>query len=145
MSKKTKNKLPTYQKEKLVQNFEPRTDKQQKFVDLINSKEIILCKGPSGSGKSYVALARALDLLGDYYKQIYLVKSLTVVPEEELGHLPGDVAHKMDPYIMNFTWNIDKLCGEGTAKSLLDKGLIKILPIAFARGISIDNSIVIID
>lgn len=145
MSKKSKNKLPAYQKEKLVQNFEPKTDKQKEFIDLIDSKEVIICKGIPGSGKSYVALAKALDLLGDYYKQIVLVKSLTTVPEEAVGFLKGSLEQKMDPYIMNFTWNIDKLCGEGSAHSLMEKNLIKVLPIAFVRGITLDNSIVIID
>lgn len=142
---KQKNRLPGYQQEKLVKEFQPKTAKQQEFIDLINEKEVIICKGPSGSGKTYVALAKALDMLGSYYKQIILVKSLTTVPEEELGSLPGTVEKKLDPYIMSFTWNIDKLCGEGSAKSLMDKKLINILPIAFARGISIDNSIVLID
>ena len=142
---KKKNRLPAYQQEKLVRDFQPKTDKQQDFVDLINSKEVVICKGPSGSGKTYVALARALDLLGDYYKQVIIIKSLTTVPEEELGSLPGTVERKLDPYIMSFTWNIDKICGEGAAKSLMDKKLVNVLPIAFARGISIDNSIVLID
>lgn len=142
---KKKKKLPTYQEEKLVTNFEAKSERQEEFIDLIDSKEVILCKGPSGSGKTYVALAKALSLLGSYYKQIYLVKSLTVVPEETMGYLKGTVDQKMDPYIMNFTWNIDKICGDGTAKSLIDKGIIKVLPIAFVRGISIDNSIVILD
>lgn len=142
---KQKNRIPTYQKQTIELNFKPKTEKQQEFVDLIDSREIILCKGVPGSGKSYVALARALDLLGDYYKQIVLVKSLTTVPEEQLGFLKGSVEQKIDPYIMNFTWNIDKLCGGGTAKSLMDKELIKVLPIAFVRGITLDNSIVIID
>lgn len=142
---KQKDRLPAYQQEKLVRNFKPKTDKQKELIDLIDRKEVTIVKGPSGSGKTYCALAKALDLLGTYYKQIILVKSLTTVPEEELGSLPGTVERKLDPYIMSFTWNIDKLCGEGSAKSLMDKKLINILPIAFARGISIDNSIVIID
>lgn len=142
---KQKSKLPTYQQEKLVKNFSPKTDKQQELIDLIDKKEVVIVKGPSGSGKTYTALAQSLDLLGPYYKQIVLIKSLTTVPEEELGSLPGTVERKLDPYIMSYTWNIDKLCGEGAAKSLMDKKLISILPIAFARGISIDNSIVIID
>lgn len=141
----SKKRLPAYQQEKLVRNFTPKTSKQQEFIDLIDSKEVVICKGSSGTGKSYVALAQALSLLGDYYKQIILVKSMTVVPEEELGHLKGSLEAKLDPYIMSFTWNIDKICGEGSSKSLMEKGLINVLPIAFARGISIDNSIVIID
>lgn len=100
---KQKNRLPAYQQETLVKEFQPKTVKQQEFIDLIDEKEVIICKGPSGSGKTYVALAKALDMLGSYYKQIILVKSLTTVPEEELGSLPGTVEKKLDPYIMSFT------------------------------------------
>jgi phosphate starvation-inducible PhoH-like protein len=142
---KQKNKLPGYYQESLVKNFEPKTKKQEEFIKLIDEKEIVICKGSSGSGKTFVSLAKALDLLGNDYKQIILVKSLVTVPEEATGFIPGDIEKKMDPYMMNFTWNIDKICGEGSAKSLMDKKLIKVLPIAFARGISIDNSIVLLD
>lgn len=143
--KRKKNRLPKYQQEKLVHNFKPLNAKQQKFIDLIDKHEVVICKGPSGSGKTYCALARALELIGKTYKQIILIKSMTTVPEEDLGHLPGTVFDKLDPYIMSFTWSIDKLCGEGSAKSLMDRKVVSVMPIAFARGISIDNSIVIID
>lgn len=85
---KQKNRLPSYYQESLVKDFQPKTKKQEDFIDLIDKKEIVICKGPSGSGKTYVALAKALDLLGGYYKQIIVIKSLTVVPEEDLGALP---------------------------------------------------------
>lgn len=145
MAKKKKNRLPRYQQEKLVHNFNPLNDKQEEFVDMIMDKEVTICKGPSGSGKTFCALAKALELLEHGYKQIILVKSMTTVKEESMGYLPGGADEKMDPYIMSFTWTIDKLCGEGAAKSLMDKKLVSVMPIAFTRGISIDNSIVIID
>ena len=94
---------------------------------------------------TYCALAKALELLEHGYKQIILVKSMTTVKEEAMGFLPGGADEKMDPYVMSFTWTIDKLCGEGASKSLMDKKLVSVMPIAFTRGISIDNSIVIID
>lgn len=142
---KSKNRLPSYRQEQLVKNFCPKTDKQKELVKSIEDNEITIVKGISGSGKTFVALASALSLLGDTYKQVILVKSLTTVPEEELGALPGDVDRKLDPYIISFTWNIDKICGEGASKSLMEKKQVSVLPIAFVRGISIDNSIVIVD
>ena len=51
----------------------------------------------------------------------------------------------MDPFIMSYTWNIDKLAGKNAAKNLMDKGIIEVVPIAFMRGLSIDNAIVICD
>lgn len=118
---------------------------EQQCISIDSEEHLYLTDNHVVTHNTYCALAKALDLLGTYYKQIILVKSLTTVPEEELGSLPGTVERKLDPYIMSYTWNIDKLCGEGSAKSLMDKKLITVLPIAFARGISIDNSIVIVD
>ena len=142
--RRTKNRLPEKQSE-LVNNYEPKNDKQRKFGDLIYDKEVTMAIGPAGSGKTFVALANALSLLGHRYKKIYLIKSVTSIPGEELGFLPGEIDEKMAPYIMSYTWNIDKICGEGSAKSLMGKKLIEILPLAYIRGLSIDDSIVIID
>lgn len=100
---KKKKKLPSYQEEKLIAEFEPKTKKQEEFINLIKSKEVIICKGISGSGKTFISLGTALQMLGGKYKQIILVKSLTTVPEEEMGYLKGSVDQKMYPYIMNFT------------------------------------------
>ena len=61
---KNKKKLPSYQEEKLVKEFEPKTERQAEFIELIESKEVVICKGIAGSGKSYIALGKALQLLG---------------------------------------------------------------------------------
>ena len=143
--KKKKNRLPYNTRETLLKEFKPLNDKQAEFVGSIKSNEITICKGPSGSGKTYVALATALSLLGSKYSEIILIKSVTTVPEEDIGFLPGDANEKMDPFVMSFTWTIDKICGKGAAKSLMDKKLITVMPISYTRGISIDHSIVIID
>ena len=100
--RKSKNKLPE-KNAKLVQNFSPRNDKQKAFVDLIDSKEIILASGIAGTGKTFVALAKALSLLGDFYKNLILIKSVTTIPGEEIGFIPGDELQKMDPFIMSYT------------------------------------------
>lgn len=144
MSAKKHNRLPSKRAE-LVQYFRARNEKQQKLIDLINENEIVIAKGTPGSGKTYVALATALNLLGDVYKKLILVKSVVTIPGEETGFLPGGIGEKMEPFLMSYTWNIDKICGDGSAKDLMDKKLIQVLPLAFVRGLSIDNSIVIID
>ena len=129
-----------------VEEFRPKTLKQAELARLIEQKEIVICTGPAGGGKTYVTLATALSMLGEVYKSIMLIKSLTTIPGEALGFIPGDVNEKMDPYIMSYTWNLDKICGQkGAAKSLMAKGLVEVMPLAFIRGISIDSTIVIID
>lgn len=142
---KKKKKLPTYMEDKLKVTYTPKNKKQKELYDYIINNEITIVKGVSGSGKTYVTLAAALSLLGEKYKNIILVKSLTTVPEEALGFLKGSLEDKINPYMMSFMWNINKLCGRDSAENLLKKEIIQILPIAFVRGITLDNSIVIID
>lgn len=143
-SKRNKQRLPEKQS-KLVRDFKAKNVKQQELIDLINEREIVIATGPAGTGKTYVTLATALSLLGQTYKKIILVKSVTTIPGEEIGFLKGGMEQKMEPFIMSYMWNIDKICGPDSAKSLLDKKIIEVLPLAFIRGLSIDDSIVIID
>lgn len=145
MGKKQRPRLPEKQSI-FINEFKPKTSKQKEFSDLIDQKEVIVAIGPPGTGKTFVALASALRLLSEnQFKKIILVKSVTTIPGEEIGFIPGDVDEKMSPYIMSYSWNIDKLCGQGSAKSLMDKKLIDVLPLAYIRGLSIDDSIVIVD
>lgn len=141
---KSKPRLPEKQAV-LVQNFKAKNDKQKELVELIKTHEVVIATGPAGTGKTYVTLATALSLLGTVYKKVILVKSVTTIPGEEIGFLKGNMEQKMEPFIMSYMWNIDKICGDFSAQKLLDAKIIEVLPLAFIRGLSIDNSIVIID
>lgn len=144
MTKRAKQKLPeTYNT--LVKNFEPLNSSQELFVKLIEDKQITIATGVPGSGKTFVALATGLNMLGDIYKKVILVKSVVTLPDEAIGYLKGDLSEKMAPHMMSFTYNIDKLCGKDSSKKLMEKDLIEVLPLAFVRGITLDNCIVIID
>lgn len=144
MGKKRKPRLPEEQSI-FINEFYPRTSKQEKLIDLIETKEIVIATGSSGVGKTYVALATALSLLEQGYSKICLIKSVTSISGEEIGFIPGTFEEKMEPYLMSYYGNIDKMCGKGTSKELVKKDLIEVLPIAYIRGLSIDDSIVIID
>jgi len=143
-SKRDKPRLPE-QHSKLVYNFRAKSSKQQELIDMIEENEIIIATGPAGTGKTYVTLAMALSLLGPIYRKVILVKSVTPIPGEEIGFLKGGMEQKMEPFVMSYMWNIDKICGPDSAKDLLNKRIIEILPLAFIRGLSIDDSIVIVD
>ena len=142
--RRNKQRLPEKQS-KLVQNFKPKNNKQQELVDLIEDYEVVIATGVAGTGKTYVTLATALNLLSAGYKKVILVKSVTTIPGEEIGFLKGGMEQKMEPFIMSYVWNIDKICGEFSAQKLMDSKLVEVLPLAFIRGLSIDNSVVIID
>ena len=144
MRRKEKPRLPETNV-KFIQDFYPKTDKQEELIDLIKRKEVVIASGPAGTGKTYVTLATALSLLGTIYKKVVLVKSVTTLPGEEIGFLKGGMEQKMEPFVMSYMWNIDKLAGENAAVNLLKKNLVEVLPLAYIRGLSIDDSIVIID
>jgi phosphate starvation-inducible PhoH-like protein len=70
---------------------------------------------------------------------------VTQLPGEELGYLPGDLKDKLDPYMISFLDNFEKIIGETMTRKLRDLGVINIQPLAFVRGRSIDNTIIIVD
>lgn len=120
-------------------------ERQKEFQNSIRQKEITITTGLAGSGKTFLALYNALKLLEQGYKKIILVKSVTTVPEEEIGFLPGSVEQKMQPFIMSYTGNLNKLLGEKETEQLFKDKVVEILPLAYIRGINIDDSIVILD
>jgi phosphate starvation-inducible PhoH-like protein len=128
-------------------NVKPKTENQKKFINSIKDNEITICSGLAGSGKTYLACAEALKLVktSGKYKRIVLVKSITALKNEEIGYLPGTMFEKMLPIMESFTDNIRKLIGKSRMDKLFELGIIEIVPIAYARGRSIDNSIIIID
>jgi phosphate starvation-inducible PhoH-like protein len=125
-----------------------KNDSQKKIFESIKNNEITICSGFAGSGKTYVALAAALNLLkkgGNSYKKIYLIKSVTPLKEESIGYLKGTMEEKMEPFMWSFNFNIAKLVSENTFKILSEKGYIKILPLAYLRGTTLDDCIIILD
>ena len=125
MGKKEKNRLPEKQSA-LVKDFHAKNQKQEELVRMIEDREVVLATGVAGTGKTFVTLATALSLLGETYKRIILVKSVTTIPGEEIGFLKGDMEQKMEPFVMSYMWNIDKICGPDSSNTLLTKKLIEI-------------------
>ena len=126
----------------------PRTENQKKLVQAIKENEIIIASGFPGTGKTFLACAEALKLLKspeNAFKKIMLVKSVTTLKDEEIGFLKGTMEEKMEPFMDSFLDNFNKIIGEGFTFKLREQGLIQIKPIAYVRGRSIDNSIIIID
>lgn len=135
------------QPEKLhVRAIKCKNQRQKELLNSIDSYEVTICNGLAGSGKTYVALYYALKALEKgQCEKIVLVKSVTTLDQEDIGFLPGDIQQKMDPFLYSYYGNIDKIIGEEWRKKLIKEGKIQIQPLAYIRGINIDNSVCVID
>ncbi len=124
-----------------------KTENQKALVNAIKEKEVIICSGPAGTGKTYLACAEALKLIKRYakYKKIVIVKSVTTLKNEEIGFLKGGLREKMEPFMFSFVHNFEKLVGQTITSRLRELKTIEELPIAYMRGINLDRSIIIID
>ena len=124
-----------------------KTENQKSLVNAIKEKEVIICSGPAGTGKTYLACAEALKLIKRYarYKKIVIVKSVTTLKNEEIGFLKGGLREKMEPFMFSFVHNFEKLVGQTITSRLRELKTIEELPIAYMRGINLDRSIIIID
>ena len=128
-----------------IRPIEFLTENQALLYESIRDKEITIVSGSPGTGKTFLSLYSALIQLVQKYKKIILVKSVTTLPSEEIGFLKGSLNDKMEPFMMSFTGNIQKLVGERVTEQLFKDKILEVLPLAYIRGLSIDDSIVIID
>jgi len=125
-----------------------KNDSQKNLINSIKNNEITICAGPAGTGKTYVAMAYALSLLRkttNRFKKIYLVKSVTTLKNEEVGFLKGDLKEKIEPVMWSFYLNMEKLVLESSIKTLIEKEIIRPFPLAYMRGTSLDDCIIIAD
>ena len=128
-------------------HYKCKNENQGKLRESIRNNEISIVSGLPGTGKTFIACAESLKLIKSKskYKKILLVKSITQLRGEELGSLPGDLNEKFDPYLGSFIDNFEKIIGESLTRKLRELGLINLQPLAFVRGRSIDNTIIIVD
>lgn len=118
---------------------------QKKYLEQIENNEITFCYGPAGTSKTFTACYAALKLLKENkIKQIILCKPIQEAGEK-LGFLPGDKEDKVDPYMKSYKSNIEKIIGQEETKLLFDKKVIKFEPLAYMRGDTFDDSLMILD
>ena len=118
---------------------------QIRYLKQIENNEITFCYGPAGTSKTFTACYAALKLLKEKkINQIILCKPIQEAGEK-LGFLPGDKDEKVDPYMKSYKSNIEKIIGHEETKLLFDKNIIKFEPLAYMRGDTFDNSLMILD
>jgi phosphate starvation-inducible PhoH-like protein len=126
-------------------HIKPRGVNQKRYVDAIRSHDINFGVGPAGTGKTYLAVACAVQAFSeDQVKRILLVRP-AVEAGEKLGFLPGDLAQKVDPYLRPLYDALYEMLGFEQVARLLEKGLIEIAPLAFMRGRTLNHAFIILD
>ena len=127
------------------QDLHGRTPRQVEYLQQIQEFDITFGIGPAGTGKTYLAVASAVDALTrDRVKRIVLVRP-AVEAGERLGFLPGDLAQKVDPYLRPLYDALYDLAGYDTVNKLFERAAIEIAPLAYMRGRTLNQSFIILD
>jgi len=126
-------------------NIKPRGGNQQRYVRSIQTHDINFGVGPAGTGKTYLAVACAVEaLLRDEVERILLVRP-AVEAGEKLGFLPGDLSQKVDPYLRPLYDALYEMLGFEKVGRLIEKNVIEVAPLAYMRGRTLNNSFIILD
>tara|TARA_B100000212_G_scaffold336772_1_gene310584 strand:- start:1113 stop:2066 length:954 start_codon:yes stop_codon:yes gene_type:complete len=122
-----------------------RSKNQEIFVNAININDLIFGIGPAGTGKTYLAVAAAVQcLLKNQISRIILSRP-AVEAGERLGFLPGDLKEKIDPYLRPLYDALNDLMPKKILENYIDNGIIEIAPLAFMRGRTLENAFIILD
>lgn len=125
--------------------IKPKTLGQKKYVDAIREKMIVFGIGPAGTGKTYLAMAMAINAFkNDEVGRIILTRP-AIEAGEKLGFLPGDLQSKVDPYLRPLYDALYQIMGAESFMANMEKGLIEVAPLAYMRGRTLDNAFIILD
>ena len=134
--------IPVSSKKKFIV---PRSEAQKEYIDAIKKYDMVIGIGPAGTGKTYLAMAMAINaLLTKQVSRIILARP-AVEAGERLGFLPGDLYEKVNPYLRPLYDALFDMMEAEKAYRLIDKGVIEIAPLAFMRGRTLNDSFVILD
>ena len=123
----------------------PKTLNQKRYLEAIFQKDVVFGIGPAGTGKTYLAMAAAINaLLKGEIEKIILTRP-AVEAGEALGFLPGDLEEKITPYLRPLYDAIHDMLGKENAEKLMEKGVIEIAPLAYMRGRTLSKAYVILD
>ena len=139
-SSKVLNSIDTWKK-----TIYPKSDGQNKYIQAVNEYDVIFGLGPAGTGKSYLAVAKAVQSLKKGLIDKIILSRPAVEAGENLGFLPGDMKDKVDPYLRPIYDALYEMMPFETVEKKIQEGIIEIAPVAFMRGRTFKNSFIIID
>ena len=125
--------------------LKPKTIGQKAYVNAIRKKDIVFGIGPAGTGKTYIAVAMAINAFKNKEVQKIILARPAVEAGERLGFLPGDLQEKVDPYLRPLYDALYDILGRDNAMRLREKEVIEVVPLAYMRGRTLDNSFIILD
>lgn len=123
----------------------PKTIGQKKYVDMIRNNGVVFGIGPAGTGKTYLAMAMAIEAFKNKEVNRIILTRPAVEAGESLGFLPGDLQEKIDPYLRPLYDALYEIMGPETYLKLMERGQIEVAPLAYMRGRTLDNSFIILD
>ncbi|GAB4383388.1 MAG: PhoH family protein [Phycisphaerales bacterium] len=124
---------------------QPKTDNQSHYLDLIRRMDLVIGVGPAGTGKTYLAVAAAVHMLKKGIVQRLLLVRPAVEAGEKLGFLPGDMQAKVNPYLRPLLDALHDMMDFPTIRRFMDNDVIEIVPLAFMRGRTLNNAVIILD
>lgn len=126
-------------------SIKPKTLGQKKYLDGIKDNDLVFGVGPAGTGKTYLAMAMAVNAFKNKEVSRIILTRPAVEAGESLGFLPGDLQEKVDPYLRPIYDALFDILGFETYLKLMEKGLIEVAPLAYMRGRTLDSAYIILD
>lgn len=123
----------------------PKTVGQRAYVDAVRKNTVVLGIGPAGTGKTFLAVAMAVEALRDKQVNRIILTRPAVEAGEKLGFLPGDLQNKIDPYLRPLYDALFEMMGSENFARHMERGTIEIAPLAYMRGRTLDDSFIILD
>ncbi len=127
------------------QVLRPRSPGQRRYVEAMRTHDMVFCTGPAGTGKTYLAVAIAVNMLKAGTARRMILVRPAVEAGEKLGYLPGDMQAKVNPYLRPLFDALHDMMDFDASRRLMDNDVIEVIPLAFMRGRTLNDSVIILD
>ena len=128
-----------------TRHVRPCSENQRRLLEAIDKRNLVVAAGPAGTGKTYLAIAKAVEALDDGKVSRIMLSRPAVEAGESLGYLPGALEDKLAPYLRPLYDALSDRLGGKRLKTLLAEGIIEIAPVAYMRGRTLNNAFIVID